>query len=118
MRFSPSAWISRVGQASWPVLVLAAAMAQENRDGLLPPDASTSVARVRQALAANDLAAAETEAAALASREPGGFESFFWSGYVAYRQAKYYDAIRALRRAEALNANPFVLKVLALSYHG
>jgi tetratricopeptide (TPR) repeat protein len=91
-------------------------MPQDERDGLLPASADAVVQRIRQALAANDLDRARRGAKELATREPGGFEAAFWNGYVALRQARYYDAIRALRRAEALNPSPSVLKVLALSY--
>src|SRR3954467_6740143 len=44
--------------------------------------------------------------------------SLFRAGYSAYHQGNYYDAIRTLRRAEALDPNPSVLKLLALSYYG
>jgi tetratricopeptide (TPR) repeat protein len=97
------------------------AASQENRDGLTPPadlDRSAGVARIRQALAANDLALARKETEELAWREPRNFEAPFWAGYLAFKQGQYYDAIRALRRAEALDPNSFVLKLLAVSYYG
>ena len=101
-----------------PTVLLAAS--QENRDGLLPPatlDRSAGVARIRQALAANDLVLARKESEELAGREPQNFEGPFWAGYLAFRQGLYYDAIRELRRAEALDPTPFVLKLLAVSYY-
>jgi tetratricopeptide (TPR) repeat protein len=95
--------------------------AQENRDGLLPPvelDRSPGVASIRQAIAAKNLALARKETEELRFREHGDSEALFWSGYVAVAQGQYYDAIRYLRRAELLDPNPFVLKLLAASYYG
>jgi tetratricopeptide (TPR) repeat protein len=97
------------------------AASQENRDGLLPPaaqDRSAGVARIRQALAAGDLALARKQAEELCHREPRNFEGPFWAGYLALGRGEYYDAIRELRRAEALDPNSFVLKLLAVSYYG
>ena len=92
----------------------------ENRDGLLPPvslDRSAGVAPIRQAIAARDLALAQKKAEELCLREPGTSEPLLWAGYVALGQGKYYDAIRYLRRAESLDPNAFVLKLLAASYY-
>jgi len=97
----------------------ASSAAQENRDGLLPavaPDRNLS-ADIGRALAAGDFAQAQKEIEELARRAPRSYEPEFWAGYLHFRQADYYEAIRALRRAEALDPNPFVLKLLAVSYY-
>jgi tetratricopeptide (TPR) repeat protein len=102
------------------LLTLPFAAAQENRDGLLPPaaeDQSAGVAPIRRALAARDIASAARAAEDLRLRYPSNSEALFWAGYVALAQGQYYDAIRDLRRAEALDPNPFVLKSLAASYY-
>ena len=102
------------------LLTLPFAAAQENRDGLLPPaaqDRSAGVARIRQALVARDTGSAANAAEELRLRDPSNSEALFWAGYVALAQGRYYDAIRHLRRAEALDPNPFVLKSLAASYY-
>jgi tetratricopeptide (TPR) repeat protein len=93
---------------------------QEDNDGLLPPvtlDRSLGVGRIRQAIAARDLALAQKEAEELRLREQTSSEPLFWAGYVALRQGHNYDAIRDLRRAESLNPNEPVLKLLAVSYY-
>jgi tetratricopeptide (TPR) repeat protein len=92
----------------------------ENRDGLLPPvslDRSAGVTPIRQAIAARDLTLAQTKTEELCLREPGTSEPLLWAGYVALGQGKFYDAIRYLRRAESLDPNVFVLKLLAVSYY-
>jgi tetratricopeptide (TPR) repeat protein len=102
--------------AAWAVC---SAAPMDTSDGLLPPatrDKSTGVARIRRALAAHDLVLASKEAEELARREPASFEPLFWSGYLDLLQDRPYDAVRALRRAERLDPNPFVLKLLAVSY--
>ena len=109
-------------RASLIVAVWAACAAaqMETRDGLLPPasqDRSAGVARIRRALAGNHLALARKEAEELALRAPGSFEPLFWSGYLDLVQGQSYQAIRTLRRAEALDPNPLALKLLAVSYY-
>lgn len=86
----------------------------------MPPsagDRSPRVAAIRQALSAGDFARARQQAADLAAREPRNFEGPFWQGYLALRLGQSYDAIRALRQAEALDANASVRKLLAVGYY-
>lgn len=105
-----------------PVLLwlgIATTAAAQTRPEELPlAPASAGAARIRNALRANDLVQAQNAADELARREPESYESSFWTGYVAYRQGTFYSAIRALRKAEKLDSNSVVLKVLALSYLG
>lgn len=96
----------------------AALPAQESRDGLVPKDVSGDALRVLQALTSGNLPAAENEVRQFLARKPESAEPFFWRGYISLRQGKYYDAIRALRQAESVDPNSFVLKALAVSYHG
>ncbi|HWB99934.1 MAG TPA: tetratricopeptide repeat protein [Bryobacteraceae bacterium] len=103
------------------LLLWGAACAQEAADGLLPPpgqDRSPRVAGIRQALLLGDLVRARTQAASLEAEEPRNCEGPFWQGYLALRSGEFYDAIRALRRAEALTPTPAVRKVLAVAYYG
>lgn len=53
----------------------------------------------------------------LIAQEPANFEGYFWQGFLELQRANNYDAVRFLRRAEALEANSHVLKLLALSYY-
>src|SRR5579863_2015842 len=102
------------------VLSVPSAAQQEDRDGLLPSatqDWSAGIAPIRQAIAARDLALARKDAEELRLHEPGNSEALFWAGYVALAEGQYYDAIRNLRRAESLDPNAFVLKLLAASYY-
>jgi Flp pilus assembly protein TadD len=95
--------------------------AQENREGLMPPvttDRNPRVARIRYALESNNFTLAQKEITELAASEPRSAEALFWNGYLQLRQGKYYEAIRELRRAEAVDSNVFVLKLLAVSYYG
>ena len=69
------------------------------------------------ALARGKLQDARTSAEELVRREPRNFEGFFWSGYIELQRRDAYEAIRWLRRAEALDPNAPVLKVLAVSYY-
>lgn len=87
---------------------------------LLPPvsaDHSPRVAQIRQAFRSRDLSFMRQKADELIEQEPASFEGYFWRGFVELQQRNHYDAVRFLRRAEALDANPSVLKLLAVSYY-
>jgi tetratricopeptide (TPR) repeat protein len=89
-------------------------------DALLPPssaDRSPGVAQIRNSLTTGDLALAQQLAEHLIAVEPKNYEGYFWLGFVYLRLDEGYDAVRFLRRAEALDANPYVLKLLSLSYY-
>jgi tetratricopeptide (TPR) repeat protein len=49
--------------------------------------------------------------------EPQNFEGYFWRGFICLQRGEGYDAVRFLRRAESLDANSYVLKLLSLSYY-
>jgi tetratricopeptide (TPR) repeat protein len=49
--------------------------------------------------------------------EPKNFEGFYWQGFLEVERHNYPDAVRSLRRAEALDTNAPVLKLLGLSYY-
>ena len=105
------------------LLLLAAGLSagqQEDHDGLLPPISqgrSAAIVRIRQAIDARDLVSAQKELDELRLNEPSSSEPLFWAGYIALAQGRTYDAIRDLRRAESLDPNAFVLKLLAASYY-
>ena len=87
---------------------------------MLPPasaDRSPSVAGIRKAMRSQDFASSEKMIDELIRMEPTNFEGYFWRGFLAQQRHNYYDAIRSFRRAEALDANPYVLKQLAFSYY-
>jgi len=87
---------------------------------LLPPvsaDHSPRVAQIRQAFRSRDLPSVRQKAEELIGQEPVSFEGYFWRGFVELQQRNHYDAVRFLRRAEALDANASVLKLLAVSYY-
>jgi Flp pilus assembly protein TadD len=46
------------------------------------------------------------------------FQVLYERGYLEYSRGNYYDAVMALREAEAIDADSSVLKLLAMSYHG
>jgi len=75
------------------------------------------VAEIRALLSSRDFPVAEKQADELIRREPGNFEGYFWRGFVALQQENGYDAVRFLRRAELLDANVWVLKLLGVSYY-
>lgn len=104
---------------SSPQATTLAVTPQDDR-GLLPPssvDRSPLVAQIRRFLAAGDLPSAQKEADELIRHEPGNFEGYFWRGFLELQQENGYDAVRFLRRAERLEANVWVLKLLAVSYY-
>jgi tetratricopeptide (TPR) repeat protein len=87
---------------------------------LLPPigaDHSPTVARIREAFRSRDLTFMQKKIAELIGAEPASFEGYFWQGFLELQKRNNYDAVRFLRRAEALDANPYVLKLLAVSYY-
>ena len=104
---------------SLPQATTLAVTPQDDR-GLLPPssaDRSPLVAQIRRFLASRDLPGAQKEADDLIRHEPRNFEGYFWRGFLELQLENGYDAIRFLRRAEALEANAWVLKALAVSYY-
>ena len=50
-------------------------------------------------------------------QEPTNYEGYFWRGFLELQGENGYDAVRFFRRAEALDANPYVLKLLAVAYY-
>jgi len=105
----------------WVVLAanIFAASTQDNK-GLLPPasaDRSPRVAQIRSASAAADLLAVQKKTDEMIREEPKNFEGYFWRGFLELQRDNGYEAVRFLRRAEALDANPYVLKLLAFSYY-
>jgi len=87
---------------------------------LLPPisaDHSPAVAQIRRAFQSRDLALMQKKIDELIGEEPASFEGYFWRGFLDLQQRNNYDAVRSLRQAEALDANPYVLKLLAFSYY-
>lgn len=75
------------------------------------------MAAIRSSLASGNLAGAQTASDRLMGLEPTNFEGYFWRGFVELQRENGYDAVRFLRRAEALDANPYVLKLLAVAYY-
>jgi tetratricopeptide (TPR) repeat protein len=75
------------------------------------------VARIRVSLASGDLAGAQNESGEIIRQEPANFEGYFWRGFLELQRENGYDAVRFLRRAEALEANSYVLKLLAVAYY-
>ena len=96
-------------------------MAEQNKpDDLLPsavPESSLASTDIAKAFASGDLTFVQKKIKELAARKPRSYEVHYWTGYLALRQDKFYEAIRKLRQAEALDPNPAVLKLLALSYY-
>jgi tetratricopeptide (TPR) repeat protein len=87
---------------------------------LLPPisaDHSPRVAPIRQAFRSRDTVFMQKKIDELISEEPASFEGYFWQGFLELQKRNNYDAVRFLRRAEVLDANPYVLKLLAFSYY-
>jgi len=80
-------------------------------------DHSPRVVRIRAALASADLAGVQTEGQALCAAEPGNWEGYFWLGFVDIQHDNGYDAVRHLRRAQALDGNVYVLKLLGVAYY-
>ena len=64
-----------------------------------------------------DFSAARQKTDEMMREEPENFEGYYWRGFLELEQAKGYEAVRFLRRAEAREANPSVLKLLGFSYY-
>ena len=99
---------------------LTCATFQNELNRLLPPataDHSPAVAEIRGALKSRDLSFMRKKADELTTQEPANFEGYFWRGFLELQQGNNHDALRFLRRAQTLDANPYVLKLLALSYY-
>jgi len=86
---------------------------------LLPHDADRdpAVAGIRQAFATNHLNQMQNEIEELIRRNPNDPEGYLWRGFLDLQRQDDYNAVRALRRAEALDANVYVLKLLAVAYY-
>ncbi len=92
---------------------------QDNK-GLLPPvstDRNRQVARIRASLASGDLDGMQKVCDEMIREEPANFEGYFWMGFLDLQRENGYDAVRFLRRAEALDANPYVVRLLAVAYY-
>lgn len=59
----------------------------------------------------------QKESSEMIRQEPANFEGYFWQGFLELQRENGYDAVRFLRRAEALNANPYVVRLLAVAYY-
>jgi len=100
--------------------ILASKALDDDLKGLLPPisvDHSATVADIRRALQAKELSFMRKKVDELIGHEPANFEGYFWRGILELQLRDNYNAVRFLRRAEALDANYYVLKLLALSYY-
>lgn len=94
--------------------------AQQDNKGLFPPanlDHSRRMAAVRELMAANRLSEAQTQIQQLIADEPANFEGYFWLSVIQLQNDENHDAVRSLRHAEVIDANPYVLKLLAYSYY-
>ena len=88
--------------------------------GLLPPtgsDQSPIVEQIRASLASGNFALMKKEAEELIRNSPESYEGYFWLGFLDLQLRDDDGAVRALRHAEALNANSYVLKLLAVTYY-
>jgi tetratricopeptide (TPR) repeat protein len=102
------------------ILISQTAQAQEELQILLPPvaaDHSLSVAKIRAALNAKDFLKGQAASDKLIELAPNDFEGYFWRAALQFQQHNYGDAILSLRRAQSLEANIHVLKLLGLSYY-
>jgi tetratricopeptide (TPR) repeat protein len=100
--------------------ILTSATLEEDLKGLLPPisaDHSAVIAQIRQAFQSRDLTFMGKRADELIGQEPSNFEGYFWRGFLELQRRDNYNAVRFLRRAEALDSNCYVLKTLAVSYY-
>ncbi|HLI34708.1 MAG TPA: hypothetical protein VKW70_06650 [Terriglobia bacterium] len=87
---------------------------------MLPPadaDRNPVVIKIRQAFATRQLDEMQKEIDEMLRKSPQDFRGYFWQGFLDLQRRDNYNAIRALRRAEALNANEPVLKLLAVAYY-
>ena len=102
-------------------MILCAPADAQQEGGILqiPLDAGAAgpATEIQRELAAGRLDAAGEKAGALLRSKPGNYEGHYWSGMVAVARGDHHAAIRALRRAEALEPNPTVLKGLGLAYY-
>jgi tetratricopeptide (TPR) repeat protein len=100
--------------------ILTSKTLEDDLKGLLPPvsaDHSAMVAHIRGALQSKDFSGMGRKIDELIDQERTNPEGYFWKGFLELQRRDNYNAVRFLRRAEALDASCHVLKLLALSYY-
>lgn len=75
------------------------------------------IAEIRRAFRSMDLSSVSKKADELIAQEPANFEGYFWRGFLELQRRDYPDAVRLLRRAQRLDSNSYVLRLLAVSYY-
>ncbi len=93
---------------------------QDESLGLLPPassDRSPLAAEIREALASRRFRTAIELSQKLIDLEPASYEGFMWRGFLELQGRNTVQATRYLRLAQAREARPAVLKMLAVSYY-
>lgn len=93
---------------------------QLDQMGLLPPitvDQSLWVDQIRKALGSHDFQSMKKDVDELLRSDSRSWEGYFWEGFLDLQLRNGDDAVRALRHAEALDANSSVLKLLAVTYY-
>jgi tetratricopeptide (TPR) repeat protein len=75
------------------------------------------VAGIRQAFQSRDLSCMCKKADELIAQEPTNFEGYLWRGFLELQRRDNPNAVRFLRRAQRLDSNSYVLRLLAVSYY-
>jgi tetratricopeptide (TPR) repeat protein len=100
--------------------ILSSTTLADDLNGLLPPisaDHSTMIAEIRQAFRSRDLSFMRKKADELIAQEPTNFEGYFWRGFLELQRRDNPNAVRFLRKAQGVDCNSYVLKLLAVSYY-
>lgn len=88
--------------------------------GLLPPassDTGSRVDQIRRALSSRDFKQMRNAVNELIRFDPHNWKGYFWQGFLDLQLQDGDDSVRSLRKAEALDANSSVLKLLAIAYY-
>lgn len=96
------------------------AVPQLDQMGLVPPRSSDQdpyVVQIRKSLSSWNILLMKKDVHKLIQAEPGNYEGYFWLGFLDLQFHHDYDAVRALRKAEARDPNSYVLKLLAVTYY-
>jgi tetratricopeptide (TPR) repeat protein len=100
--------------------ILSAGTFADDLNGLLPPisaDHSTMIAEIRRAFRSRNLSFACKKTDELIAQEPTNFEGYFWRGFLELQRRDNPNAVRFLRKAQPLDSNSYVLRLLAVSYY-
>lgn len=94
-------------------------MAQELGTLQVPPEVGAAglPREISEAVASGRLDLAREKIQQLLKEQPASYEGHYWAGMLEMARGEHHAAVRAFRRAEAIQPNAAVLKGLGLAYY-